>query len=90
MRPPLLQPQKLLDFTLIETDHRLAVDDRHRRALITHFDQLFQGLLIGADVLIDKFNALLRKKLFLSLARASARLAVHNDGLDHDSLRSGN
>jgi hypothetical protein len=76
----------LLDFILIESDHRLSVDNRHRRALITHIDQFFQGLLIGADVLIDKFNALLRKKLLLPMTRASARLAVDDNTFGHDHL----
>jgi hypothetical protein len=77
----------LLDFGLIESDYRRAIDDRHWRALITHFDQLFQGLLIVAHVFIDKVNALLRKKLFLSMTRTSAWLAVNNDAFGHDYLR---
>jgi hypothetical protein len=72
---------------LIESDYRLAIDDRHRRALIPHFDQLFQGLLIGPHVFIDKVNALLRKKLFLAMTWTSAWLAVNNDAFGHDHLR---
>jgi len=68
---------------LIKADNSFAVDDGHRCRLITHFDQLFQGRLIGADVLINKFNALLRKELFLSMTRASARLIVDDDDFSH-------
>jgi hypothetical protein len=37
---------------LIESDHRFAVGDRQRCALITQIDQLFQRRLIGADVFL--------------------------------------
>jgi len=33
-----LDSQKLRDLRLIEADHRFAVDERHRRALITEVD----------------------------------------------------
>ena len=52
--------QQLHDLGLIETDYRLAVDDRYRRALKAEIDQFFQRSLVGADVFFHKLNALLR------------------------------
>jgi hypothetical protein len=45
---------------LIETDHRLPIDERHRYALKAGGEQFFQRRFIRADVFLDKFNALLR------------------------------
>jgi hypothetical protein len=39
--------------------------------------------LILANVLIDEGDALLRKKLFLSVARPSTRLGIHDNRLSH-------
>jgi len=38
----------------------LAIDDRDRRALKSLVEQFFQRCLIGANILFDKFNTLLR------------------------------
>ncbi len=56
----ILNSQQLHDFGLVEADHRLAVDDRYRRALKAEIDQFFQRRLIGADVFFHELNALLR------------------------------
>ena len=55
-----LEPQQLDELRLIEADHRLAVDDRDRRALKTLTEQLFQSFLVRAHVFFGKLNALLR------------------------------
>ena len=78
-----LEFQKLLDPLLIKTYHRLAVDERYRSALVAQGKQLFQRRLVLAHVLVDKGNTFLRKKLFLSVARASARLGKDNHGYSH-------
>jgi len=56
----ILDSQQLHNLGLIETDYRLAVDDRYRRALKAEIDQFFQRCLVGADVFFRKLNALLR------------------------------
>ena len=56
----ILNSQQLHNLGLIETDYRLAVDDRYRRALKAEIDQFFQRCLVGADVFFHKLNALLR------------------------------
>ncbi len=40
-----------------------------------HAEQLFHRLLVLTDILVYEINALLRKELFLSIARPSVRLA---------------
>ncbi len=47
-------------FSLIETDHRLAVNNRDRRALKALIEQFLQSRFIRADIFLDKLNALLR------------------------------
>jgi hypothetical protein len=37
-----LNPDEFHYLYLIEANYRLPIDDRHRRALIAHIDQLFQ------------------------------------------------
>ena len=73
-----LESQKLLDPLLIKTNHRLAVDERYRSALVTQGKQLFQRRLVLAHVLVNEGNPFLRKKLFLFVTGASARLGKDN------------
>ena len=54
------QPEQIHDFLLVEADHRLAVDDGHRRALKTLVEQLLERRLVGADIFFDERDALLR------------------------------
>jgi hypothetical protein len=76
----------LLDFTLIEPDHSFAVDNRHRRALKSHIQQLFQSRTVGTHVLVNKFDSLLRKKLFLLVAGASPGLTIDDHYFRHSTL----
>ena len=55
-----LDSQQLDNFSLIETDHRLAIDDRYRRALKALIEQFLQSRFIRAHIFLDKLNALLR------------------------------
>ena len=55
-----LQSEQLHDLQLIEADHRLAVDNRHRCALKPLIDQFLHRRFIGADIFLDERNALLR------------------------------
>ena len=73
-----LESQKLLDPLLIKANHRLAVDERYRSALVTQGKQLFQRRLVLAHVLVNEGNPFLRKKLFLFVTGASARLGKDN------------
>jgi hypothetical protein len=58
--PNILNSQQLHNFSLIEADHRLALNDRYRRALKAEIDQFFQRRLVRADVILYELNALLR------------------------------
>jgi hypothetical protein len=82
----LLDAQKLLDFLPIETDDRCAIDEGHRRALITHVEQFFQRCPVGTHVLVNKINSLLRKKLLLFITGASAGLAIDDHRFRHSLL----
>ena len=73
-----LESQKLLDPLLIKTYHRFAVDERYRSALVTQGKQLLQCRLVLAHVLVNEGNPFLRKKLFLFVTGASARLGKDN------------
>lgn len=55
-----LKPQQLQYLGLIETNHRLTVDNRHGGALKSRVEQLLERGLVGANVLLYKVNALLR------------------------------
>jgi len=45
---------------LIEADHRLTINDRHRRALKALIEQFLQSGLVGAHIFFDKIDAFLR------------------------------
>ena len=55
-----LDSQQLDNFSLVKTDHRLAVNDCDRRALKALIEQFLQSRFIRAHVFLDKLNALLR------------------------------
>ena len=59
-RPSQLQSEELHDLQLIETHHRLPVDNCHGGALKPLIDQLFHGGFIGANIFLDELYALLR------------------------------
>ena len=60
LRAFLLQFQQLDELVLIESDHRLTVDQSHRRALKPGVEQFFERGLIRADIFFNENNALLR------------------------------
>jgi hypothetical protein len=72
--PRELKTEQLRNSLLIEADDGFAVNKGHRSALVTHVKQLLQCSRIGAHVLVNEIDALLRKKLFLFVARASTGL----------------
>ena len=55
-----LQAEQFDKPRLIETDYRLPVDNRYRRALKTLIEQFFQRRLVGANIFLHELNALLR------------------------------
>ena len=68
---------------LIESHDRLAIDDGHRSALITHVEQLFQCRRVGAYVLVNEIDSVLRKKLSLFFTGASAGLTINDNYFCH-------
>jgi hypothetical protein len=82
----LLYAQYFLDFLLIESNNRHAIDDSYRRALVTHIEQLLQRCPVGTHVLVNKIDSLLRKKLLLSVTGASPGLAINDHGFCHSTL----
>ncbi len=79
-------PEKLFEFRGIEANHGLPINEGDRRGPETQLNQFFEGLFVGPDVLRHELNALLRKKLLLSVTRASPGLCVHNDVFCHGLL----
>jgi hypothetical protein len=79
-----LNAEELSDSLLIKANNRFAVDNCDWGALKAHVDQLFQRCAISAHILIDKLHAILRKKLFLLVARTSTGLRVDDYSLGHD------
>ncbi len=73
-----LYSQEQLNFLLVKTDNRLAVDQRYGGALVTHGKQLFQRRWVLTHVLVNEGNTFLRKILFLFVTRSSARLRKDN------------
>ena len=82
----LREPQELLQLLPIKSHHRLAVDEGYRRCPKSQLNQLLKRRLIRSDVLDDVCDALLRKKLLLSVARASPGLGVDDHLLRHRTL----
>ncbi len=54
------QAKQLADFRLVESDHRLTVNDRHRRALKPLVEQFLQRRFIGADIFLYELDPFLR------------------------------
>jgi hypothetical protein len=55
-----LYTQQLDNFSLVEADHRLPVNNCYRRALKAEIDQFFQRRLVCANVFLHELNTLLR------------------------------
>jgi hypothetical protein len=51
-------PEQLLELPDVETDHRLAVDERDRCRVEAQIDQLVEGFLVFADVPFLEWNSL--------------------------------
>jgi hypothetical protein len=72
-------PEQRANPLLIESDDRFAINDGHRSTLVAHVEQLFQCRLVGAHVLVNEIDSVLRKKLSLFFAGASPGLAINDD-----------
>ncbi len=81
----LVEPQKLLELLTIEPDHRFAVHQCHRRGPITHLHELLERGMIRSDVFHAERYTLLRKELFLPIARPSPRLRIHHHLFRHST-----
>jgi len=79
---PLLREERV-QLRAVEPDHYLAIDHGDRRRPGSQREQLLQRRRVLTDVLLDKSNALLRKILFLAVARRSARLGVERHAFRH-------
>ncbi len=80
---PLAEPKQSFELAAIKTDDDLPVDDRHGCRPVAQLQKLLQSCAVLLDILIDKGNAILRKKLFLLVACPSARLTIDDDVLCH-------
>ena len=77
------EAQELLDPFAIKPHHRLAVNERHRGGLEAKLHKLLQCSLVRPDVFDDIRDALLRKKLFLPVARPSPGLRIDHHVFRH-------
>ena len=85
----LRRSQQLFEFGLIKTDHGFAINDGDRGSPEAEFQEFLEGGWVLPDVLRHEAHALVRKKLFLLVATASAGLRVDNDLFRHGHLPGG-
>ena len=78
--------QDFLKFLGIKSNHRLAVDEGHRRGPEAQLHEFLECSLVRPDVLDDKLDAMLRKKLLLPITRPSPGLRKHHHLLRHRHL----
>jgi hypothetical protein len=78
--------QQLVQAGAVESHDDLAVDHRGRRAARPQREQLLQRCGVLANVLLRERDALLRKKLFLAMARRSAGLRKNDYLFRHLTL----
>jgi hypothetical protein len=89
MASSLGRTEKLFEFSLIKANHGLPIDDGDRGGSEPELQEFLKGSWIFTDVLGLEGDTLSRKKLFLLVATASARLCVQHDLFRHDLLRGG-
>lgn len=77
------EAQDLLEFFAIKSDHRLAIDEGHRRGPEAELHEFLECSLVRPDILDGKRNAVLRKKLLLSITRPSPGLRIYHHLLCH-------
>jgi hypothetical protein len=77
------EAQKFLEFLAIKPDHRLAVNEGHRRGPEAQLHELLERSLIRPDVFDDERDTVLRKELLLSIARPSPGLRKYHHLLRH-------
>jgi hypothetical protein len=80
------EAQDFLEFLAIKSDHRLAIDEGHRRGPAAQLHEFLERSLVRPDVLDDKRDAVLRKKLLLSITRPSPGLRIYHHLLRHPLL----
>jgi hypothetical protein len=68
------EAQEFLEFLAIKSDHRLAIDEGHRRGPEAQLHEFLERSLVPPDVLDGKRNAVLRKKLLLPITCPSPGL----------------
>ena len=77
------EAQDFLEFLAIKSDHRLAIDEGHGRGPEAQLHEFLERSLVRPDVLDDKRDAMLRKKLLLSITRPSPGLRIYHHLLRH-------
>jgi len=77
------EAQNLLELLAIKSNHRLAIDEGHRRGPKAQLHEFLECSLVRPDVLDDKPDAVLRKKLLLSITRSSPGLRIYHHLLRH-------
>src|SRR3990172_1912357 len=80
---PRLRGEQLFEFRLVESDDRLAVDQRDRGGGEAHAHDFFERFVVLRDVLLGKSNAFLVKELLHFTAEQSAWLRVDDHRLGH-------
>jgi hypothetical protein len=83
------QAKQSLQFPAIEADHGFAVNDGDRRGSVSELQKFLKRGRILPNILRLEDDTLLRKKLFLLIATASAGLRVHNHVFRHGLLPGG-
>ena len=81
--------EQVVDLCAVEAHYHFAVDHRDGRGAGAEGEQLLERGGVVADVLLGELDTLLRKILFLAMARRSPSLREQGDGLSHLSLPAG-
>jgi hypothetical protein len=89
MASSLGRTEKLFELGLIKADHGLPIDDGDGGGSEPELQEFLKGGWIFTDVLGLEGDTLSRKKLFLLVATASARLCVQHDLFRHGFLPGG-
>lgn len=76
--PALRQGEQPFELPPVEANHGLPINEGDGCGPVPHLQELFHRCLVFADVLVRECDALLRKKLFLCMARPSPGLTVHD------------
>ena len=70
--------EHLLQTAGVEADHHLVANNNNwHRTPLGYFHHLLEGLTVLADIVLGKFNALLRKELLRRMAMGSSGRRIY-------------